>query len=330
VRTLADSQKNVVTLAAIMLVVVLAFLYLGGLLHLYGSAVGVTASGDRLFPAIVMGHLPMAIQVIFLVALVSALFPSADGALTALTSSFCVDILGIRDRRELDERAAVRIRKRVHLSFAALFFVLILGFHALATPSMITVILTLAAYTYGPLLGLFAFAIFTRRRPADRWVPVVAIGALAACYGIDHYQHLVLGDYRIGLELIALNGALTFAGLWLLLFFGRETWGHLLLALGIARQFHLHRLQSAFELFAVMLVAWAIAGVIRTAMRAPGWIALTVGIALGVGALVIGRERADFLAWNSTWGAANLAAFEHQRGALDVLGRSWPGAGGPA
>jgi len=216
VRTLADSQKNVVTLAAIMLVVVLAFLYLGGLLHLYGSAVGVTASGDRLFPAIVMGHLPMAIQVIFLVALVSALFPSADGALTALTSSFCVDILGIRDRRELDERAAVRIRKRVHLSFAALFFVLILGFHALATPSMITVILTLAAYTYGPLLGLFAFAIFTRRRPADRWVPVVAIGALAACYGIDHYQHLVLGDYRIGLELIALNGALTFAGLWLI------------------------------------------------------------------------------------------------------------------
>jgi uncharacterized sodium:solute symporter family permease YidK len=216
VRTLADSQKNVVTLAAIMLVVVFAFLYLGGLLHLYGSAVGVTAAGDRLFPAIVMGHLPMAIQVIFLVALVSALFPSADGALTALTSSFCVDILGIRDRRELDERAAVRIRKRVHLSFAALFFVLILGFHALATPSMITVILALAAYTYGPLLGLFAFAIFTRRRPADRWVPVVAVGALAACYAVDHYQYLLLGDYRIGIELIALNGALTFAGLWLI------------------------------------------------------------------------------------------------------------------
>ncbi|HZY60757.1 MAG TPA: hypothetical protein VFE56_13410 [Candidatus Binataceae bacterium] len=115
---------------------------------------------------------------------------------------------------------------------------------------------------------------------------------------------------RVARRLLALTAV------WLLLFFGRETWGHLLLALGIASQFHLHRLQSAFELFAVVLTAWAIAQVAAAAISARGWIALAAGIALGAGALVIGAERADFLAWNSKWGEANLAAFAGQRGDL--------------
>ena len=215
VRTLAGSQKNMATMATILLVVVLAFLYLGGLLHLYAEAAGIPDRGDRLFPAVVMDHFPAAVQLVFIIALVSALFPSADGALTALTSSFCVDILGLRERRDLDEAAAARIRKRVHIAFAAIFLVLVLAFHALASPSMITVILTVAAYTYGPLLGLFAFAMFTRRRPIDRWVPVVAIAAPLACFAVDHYQGALLGGYRIGLEILVLNGALMFAGLWL-------------------------------------------------------------------------------------------------------------------
>ncbi|HUQ28791.1 MAG TPA: sodium:solute symporter [Usitatibacter sp.] len=216
VRTLADSQKNVLALTLIMLVVVLAFLYLGGLLHLFAAQASVSDRGDRLFPAVVMGYLPAAVQLVFLIALVSALFPSADGALTALTSSFCVDILGLRERRDLSEAAAARIRKRVHIAFAVLFLVLVLGFDALGNPSMITVILTIAAYTYGPLLGLFTFAIFTRRRPIDRWVPAVAIAAPLACFALDHYQSAILGDYRIGLEILVLNGVLTFAGLWLI------------------------------------------------------------------------------------------------------------------
>ena len=215
VRTLAGAQKNMVAMATIMLVVVLAFLYLGGLLQLYAQALGIPERGDRLFPAVVMGHFPVGVQLVFIVALVSALFPSADGALTALTSSFCVDILGLRERRDLDEVAAARIRKRVHLGFAMLFLVVVLGFHALGNPSMITVILVIAAYTYGPLLGLFAFALLTRRRPIDRWVPVVAIAAPVACYAVDHFQQALFGDYRIGLEILVLNGALTFAGLWL-------------------------------------------------------------------------------------------------------------------
>jgi Na+/proline symporter len=215
VRTLGASQKNVLLMLGIMMAVVLGFLYLGGLLHLYAPAAGITESGDRLFPAVVMQSLPEVVQVVFLIALISALFPSADGALTALTSSFCVDILRLRDRADLAEEAQARIRKRVHLAFAALFFALVLGFEALGSPSMIVVLLKIAAYSYGPLLGLFAFAILTRRRPVDRWVPVVAIAAPLACYAIDHYQEALFGPYRIGLEILAVNGALTFAGLWL-------------------------------------------------------------------------------------------------------------------
>ena len=215
VRTLAGAQKNMATMAAIMLVVVFAFLYLGGLLHLYADSAGIAARGDALFPTVVMEHFAPLVQLVFIAALVSALFPSADGALTALTSSFCVDILGLQSRAGLGEADAARIRRRVHLAFAVLFLLLVLGFHALGNPSMITVILVVAAYTYGPLLGLFAFAMFTRRRPADRWVPVVAIAAPLLCYAVDRFQQALFGDYRIGLEILVLNGTLTFAGLWL-------------------------------------------------------------------------------------------------------------------
>jgi len=216
VRTLKDSQKNVITLAFIMLGVVLLFLYLGGLLHLYAPTVGVTASGDRIFPAVVLGHLPAAVQLVFLIALISALFPSADGAITALTSSFCIDILGLKHRRDLSEEARTRIRHRVHLSFAAAFLALLLAFKWAASPSMIGLILTLASYTYGPLLGLFAFAILTQRRLADRWVPAVAIAAPAACFWLDRNQQAIFGSYQLGLELLVVNGLFTFLGLWMI------------------------------------------------------------------------------------------------------------------
>ncbi|HEV3113830.1 MAG TPA: hypothetical protein VGY99_25360 [Candidatus Binataceae bacterium] len=111
---------------------------------------------------------------------------------------------------------------------------------------------------------------------------------------------------------------LTLTALWLALFFGRETWGYLLLPLGIARQFHLHRLQGAFELFAIMLTAWATGEVVAAATRARGWIPMAVGIAVGAGALVIAAERADFLRANARWGEASLAAFQRQRGDLDA------------
>lgn len=216
VKKLADAQKNIVVLGLTMLGVVLLFLYLGGLLHLFAPTAGIAATGDKLFPAVVMGHLPAIVQVIFIIALISALFPSADGAITALTSSFCIDILGIRNRADIDEARATRIRHRTHLSFAAIFLALIFAFKWADNPSMIGLILKIASYTYGPLLGLFAFGIVTSRRVKDRLVPVVAVAAPLLCYLLDHFQGALFGAYQLGLELLIVNGLLTFAGLWLI------------------------------------------------------------------------------------------------------------------
>lgn len=216
VRRLADAQKNMLLLGVVLLAVVAVFLYLGGLLTLVAPEVGVTARGDRLFPAIVQAALPPPVQLLFVVALVSALFPSADGALTALTSIACIDLLGLPQRADLDEAARKRMRRRVHLGFAALFMVLVLGFKALDDPSMIALVLKLAGYTYGPLLGLYAYAMLGRRRVADRWTPAVAVAAPLLCWIVDSQQARWLGGWHIGLELLPLDGALTYAGLWLL------------------------------------------------------------------------------------------------------------------
>jgi uncharacterized sodium:solute symporter family permease YidK len=213
VKTLADSQKNLLSLTVILVVVLSLFLFLGGLLHLYAPLAGVSAAGDKLFPAIVMGRLPAAVQIIFLIALISALFPSADGAITALTSTFCIDLLGLKRRDDLSEADKVRWRQRVHLGFAALFLALVLVFKWVDNASMIGVILKLASYTYGPLLGLFAFGILTRRALADRLVPLVTIGAPLICALLELYQKQLFGSYRLGLELLMINGILVFGGL---------------------------------------------------------------------------------------------------------------------
>lgn len=213
VKTLGDSQKNLLSLTAVLVVVLSAFLFLGGLLYLYAPTAGVTATGDKIFAAVVMGHLPAAVQIIFLIALISALFPSADGAITALTSTFCIDILGIKRRDDLSEEAKQRLRRHVHLGFALLFLLMVLFFKWVDNPSMIGVILKLAGYTYGPLLGLFAFGMMTTRTLNDRLVPVVTIGAPILCALIEYNQHYLLGHYRLGLELLIINGALVFIGL---------------------------------------------------------------------------------------------------------------------
>jgi Na+/proline symporter len=214
VKTLADSQKNLLSLTAVLVVVLSAFLFLGGLLYLYAPQAGVAAVGDKIFPAVVMGHLPAAMQIIFLIALISALFPSADGAITALTSTFCIDILGIKRRDDMSEAAKVRLRRHVHLAFALLFLAMVMVFKWLDDPSMIGVVLKVAGYTYGPLLGLFAFGMMTRRTLNDRLVPFVTIGAPILCAMLEHYQQYLLGSYRLGLELLIVNGLLVFAGLF--------------------------------------------------------------------------------------------------------------------
>jgi Na+/proline symporter len=204
VARLRDAQKNVLVLAVLMLVVVAAFLLLGGLLTLFAREHGLAASGDALFPTVVMQFMPAWVQAVFVLALVSALLPSADGALTALTASTCLDLLRV-------PRDDARTRRRVHLGFALLFLALVLGFRALDSASMIFLILKLAGYTYGPLLGLFAFALFTPRAVSGRALVAVCVTAPLLGAVLDFGQPW--GGYQIGLELLLLNGLLTWAGL---------------------------------------------------------------------------------------------------------------------
>lgn len=213
VKTLKDAQKNVVTLSLIMLGVILLFLVLGGLLYLFAAKNGITVTGDGLFPAIALQHMPPVISAIFIIALISALFPSADGAITALTSSFCIDILGMQRNATWTDVQKKKIRQRVHLVFAVIFLLFVLVFKWVNNPSMIGVILKVAAYTYGPLLGLFSFGILTKRVVDDKIVPIICVLSPIICFILDKYQKQIFGSFEIGLELLIINGLLTFLGL---------------------------------------------------------------------------------------------------------------------
>ncbi|MBP7345416.1 MAG: sodium:solute symporter [Sediminibacterium sp.] len=216
VKTLKDSQKNVMSMAITLATVIVIFLFLGGLLYLYAENLNIAVSGDKIFPVLAMEHMPPVVSVIFIIALISALFPSADGAITALTSTFCIDIIGIQRRPDLTEAAQKKIRQRVHLTFAAIFLVFVLIFKWVNDPSMIGLLLKIAAYTYGPLLGLFTFGIITKRVVKDALVPYVCIAAPIICFIIDKYQKSLLGSYEVGLELLIINGTITFLGLILI------------------------------------------------------------------------------------------------------------------
>ena len=213
VKRLKDSQKNIITLSLIMVVVISLFLFLGGLLHLYGEQQGVASTGDKLFPDLALHHMPPLVSIIFIIALISALFPSADGAITALTSSFCIDILGMQRREDWPEEKKKSIRQRVHLSVAFIFLLFVLVFYKVNNPSMIGVILKVAAYTYGPLLGLFTFGIISKRQVNDKLVPVVCIAAPVICFLLDKFQKELFGNFQIGLELLIINGFITYTGL---------------------------------------------------------------------------------------------------------------------
>ncbi|MGF6848350.1 SSS family transporter [Chitinophaga sp. W3I9] len=216
VKTLKDSKKNMVSLAFIMVIVIGLFLFLGGLLHLYGAQQQVTATGDKLFPELALHHMPPVVSVIFIIALISALFPSADGAMTALTSSLCIDILDMQKRTDWSEAEKKKYRQRIHLMMAFIFLLFVMVFEWVNNQSMIGVILKVATYTYGPLLGLFAFGILTKRKVQDALVPVVCVAAPLLCLVVDLYQSHIFGKFQIGLELLIINGLFTFLGLLLI------------------------------------------------------------------------------------------------------------------
>ncbi len=216
VKRLGDSQKNMVTFSTVMVFVNFLFLLLGGLLYLYAQSKGIDSKGDDLFPTVVLQYLPPAISVIFIIGLISALFPSADGAITALTSSFCIDILGLQRNPDLTEAQQTRKRLTVHFTFAIIFMLCVMYFKWLDNKSIISILLDIAGYTYGPLLGLFAFGILLKRSLHDKLVPFICILTPALCYWVQINAPTLFGGYQIGIEMLILNGAFTFAGLYLI------------------------------------------------------------------------------------------------------------------
>ena len=203
-RTLRGAQKDMCTYGVAFLPANLLFLALGVLLTMIPGA----ATGDELLPAYVTqaSTLSPLIPLLFVLGIVAASFSSADSALTSLTTIFCVDIAGRQD----DER----LRRRVHIGVCAVFVLFILIFKALNSTSLIDAVYIIAGYTYGPLLGLFLFGLFTRKQPADRLVPYICVASPLLSYGADQLAQQLWG-YRFGYELLMLNGLLTFTGLWL-------------------------------------------------------------------------------------------------------------------
>jgi solute:Na+ symporter, SSS family len=207
-KSLGDAQKNMFWFSIVLVFVNLVFLSLGALLYMYAQSNGISfAKADDLFPAVALnGDLGIGVGVLFILGLIAAAYSSADSALTSLTTSFCIDIL------DFDEQVGakgIKQRKLVHLGFSALLVVAILVFKAINDDSVISALFKVAGYTYGPLLGLYAFGLFTRINIKDKWVPLVAVLSPVACYVIQLY-------YPFGFELLMLNGAITFGGLYLL------------------------------------------------------------------------------------------------------------------
>ena len=217
-RTLREAQKDMCCYGVAFLPANLLFLALGVLLTMIPSLSGV--SGDELLPAYVQGaatthFLNLSIshflnfsfsQFLFVIGIVAASFSSADSALTSLTTSYCVDIR--------QQPGNERLRRRTHIVMCLIFVLFILAFRALNSTSLIDAIYILVSYTYGPLLGLFAFGLFTRLQPNDRWVPYVCIASPLLCYALDTLMQQ-FANYQFGYELLMLNGLLTFTGLWI-------------------------------------------------------------------------------------------------------------------
>lgn len=213
-RCLADAQKNMYWYGFAFLPVNLLFLSLGVLLYLFAQQQGIAlpTHGDDLFPLIATGgFLPPIVGILFVLGLASAAYSSADSALTALTTSATIDLL---NTKHLDEQGLSRVRQRTHIVVSAVVVGIILIFRLLNDRSVIDAIYTVAGYTYGPLLGLYAFGLFTRRGVRDRWVPSIAVLSPIICFGISLLTNALWG-YTMGYELLMLNGALTFVGLWI-------------------------------------------------------------------------------------------------------------------
>ena len=221
-KSLGEAQKNIFWFSVVMVIVNLFFLSLGALLYLYQQeasiAVPMNEAGkiltDRVFPNLALNHLGIFAGLVFIIGLTAATFSSADSVLTTLTTSTYVDMFEFDKESQLSEKKKARYRHIIHIGFAVLLWLCILVFNEVNSSAVIKTILIIAGYTYGPLLGLFSFGIFCKRKLKDKLIPIICVAAPILTYFIS--QYLPSLGYEVGNELILINGGITFAGLFLL------------------------------------------------------------------------------------------------------------------
>lgn len=214
-RNLKDAQKNMFVFSMIMVLTNVLFITLGAMLYIYMAQTGMPApeKTDLVYPTLALQHFAPIVGIFFILGITAATYASSDSALAALTTAFCVDFLNFEKSQEPE---AVKRRKRtiVHLSFSFLLFLLILIFNQINNQAVLSAVFIWAGYTYGPLLGLFAFGILTRRNIRDNWVLLVCIAAPILTYFLDKYSVELFFGFKFGFLVLLLNGLLTFLGLW--------------------------------------------------------------------------------------------------------------------
>jgi Na+/proline symporter len=214
-KNLGEAQKNMFWFSLLLVVVNLLFITLGALLYMYSSKnnIPLPAASDELFPRLAINELGLAVGIFFLLGITASSYASADSALAGLTTSFCIDFLNFKDKPEPVKR---KQKFMVHLGFSVLFLIIILVFKEINKRSVIDAVLNIAGYTYGPLLGLFAFGLFTKLQVRDKLVPIVCVLSPAISYLLSLNSERFFGGYKIGLEILLINGMITFFGLWLI------------------------------------------------------------------------------------------------------------------
>ncbi|MDI9863167.1 sodium:solute symporter [Flectobacillus sp. DC10W] len=215
-KNIGEAQKNMFWFCCTFAVVTLMFIALGALLYIYADKIGfaIPAKTDQLYPMLALGgHFGTVAAITFLLGITAATYASSDSALTALTTAFCIDFMHIE---KYEESKRTKIKHYVHIGFSALFFVVIMIFYAFSEQSIVSAVFNIAGYTYGPLLGLFSFGLFTKTPVKDKFVPYLCVASPILTYIIDSNSQAWLNGYQFGFEKLLVNGAITFIGLWLL------------------------------------------------------------------------------------------------------------------
>ncbi len=216
-KNIGEAQKNMFSFTGVFVLINIFFLSVGALLYIYAAKNGITAAKtDYLYPTIALNYLGLIPAIVFMLGLTAATFATTDSALTALTTSFCVDFLNFGKSADINSKKMVGLRHTVHIAFSGLMFLVIIIFNQINDDAIVTAIFKVASYTYGPLLGLYCFGLFvSSRQVLDKAVPFICLISPAVCYYLSANSKTLLGGYAFDNELIIVNGLITFVGLWI-------------------------------------------------------------------------------------------------------------------